>query len=404
MKTLYIECNMGAAGDMLTAALIELLPDPDAFIAEMNAAGIPGMRMRRSEKTMNGLRGTHISVEINGEEEISDDVDVHGHHHGGEYHHHDHHHCHLSEISDIINGLKLPEKVKRDAAGVYALIAEAEAHAHGASVAHIHFHEVGMMDAVTDICAVCLLMDKIGAEKVTVSPVCTGFGEVRCMHGVVPVPAPATAYLLSGIPAYAGHIRGELLTPTGTALLKYFASDFGRMPLMRVISHGCGMGSKEFESANCVRVFLGECDESSADVIEISCNIDDMTGEAIAFASEILLEEGALDVCTAPIQMKKGRPAVKLSCLCRPGDEDRFADLMLLHTSTIGVRMQRMQRRTLARSVETVETEYGSVDVKFAAGSGISRHKAEYESAAKLAREQHVPLEEIFRAVERALK
>ncbi|MBQ3575076.1 MAG: nickel pincer cofactor biosynthesis protein LarC, partial [Clostridia bacterium] len=351
-----------------------------------------------------GLRGTHISVEINGEEEISDDVDVHGHHHGGEHHHHDHHHCHLSDIREIIYGLTLPEKVKADAMGVYQLIAEAEAYAHGESAAHIHFHEVGMMDAVTDICAVCLLMHEIGAEKVVVSPVCTGFGEVRCMHGVVPVPAPAAAYLLRGMPAYAGHIRGELLTPTGAALLKYFADDFGHMPLMRVISNGCGMGSKEFESANCVRVFLGETDENADDVVEISCNIDDMTGEAIAFAAEILMGAGALDVYHTPIQMKKGRPAVKMSCICRLDERDKFADLVLMHTSTIGVRMQRMQRRTLGRRTETVETEFGAVEVKFASGGGIAKHKAEYESAARIARERNIPVSEVCDAVERALR
>ena len=403
MKTLYIECNMGAAGDMLAAALSELLPDADAFIEKMRAAGIPGMQMSRTEKRMHGPRGTHISVKINGEEEKSDDVDAHGHHHGGE-HHHDHHHCHLSDIRGIIYGLNLPEKVKKDAMGVYALIAEAEAFAHGADAASIHFHEVGMMDAVTDICAVCLLMHEIGAERIIVSPVCTGFGEVRCMHGIVPVPAPATAYLLRGMPAYSGHIRGEMLTPTGAALLKYFADDFGNMPVMRVLANGCGMGSKEFEQANCVRVFLGESEEKDDDIIEISCNIDDMTGEAIACAAAILMEKGALDVYNTPIQMKKGRPAVKISCICRPEDADRMADLMLMHTTTIGVRMQRMHRRTLARRTEIVETEYGAAEVKFAEGNGISKHKPEYESAARLAREKGVSVAEICAAVERALK
>jgi len=403
MKTLYIECNMGAAGDMLTAALSELLPDADAFIEKMHAAGIPGMRMARAKKNVSGIHGTHISVKINGEEEISDDVEANGHHHGVG-HHHDHHHCHLSDIREIIYGLNLPEKVKADAMGVYTLIAEAEAHAHGESIAGIHFHEVGMLDAVTDICAVCLLMNEIGAERVVVSPVCTGFGEVRCMHGVIPVPAPATVYLLRGMPAYAGHIRGELLTPTGAALLKYFADDFAHMPTMRVITHGCGMGSKEFESVNCVRVFLGETDEKAEEVIEISCNIDDMTGEAIAYAAEIMMDAGALDVYNTPIQMKKSRSAVKMSCICRPDDAERMADLMLKHTSTIGVRMQRMGRITLSRRSETVETEFGAVEVKFAEGRGISKHKPEYESAAKLAREKGVSIAEICAAVERALK
>lgn len=403
MKTLYIECNMGAAGDMLTAALSELLPDPEAFIERMNHAGISGMHMQKSEKTMNGLRGTHISVQLHGKEEISDDVDEHGHSHA-ESEHHAHSHCDLSEIRARISALELPEKVKEDAMGVYALLAEAEAHAHGTDAAHIHFHEVGMMDAITDICAVCLLMDEIRPDRVIVSPICTGFGEVRCMHGIVPVPAPATAYLLSGMPAYAGHIRGELLTPTGCALLKYFANEFGRMPEMTVSRHGCGMGSKEFEAANCVRVFLGESMEGDEEIIEISCNIDDMTGEAIAFACEELMNAGALDVYTEAIQMKKGRPAIKLNCIAKVQDAEDLADRMLLHTSTLGVRYQRMKRRTLKRKNVEVQTEFGAVNMKIAEDRGIAKHKPEYESAAKIARENNVPLHRVLTAAERALQ
>ena len=411
MKTLYIECNMGAAGDMLTAALLELLPEPDAFVARMNDAGIPGMVMARSEKVSRGLRGTHISVCIDGEEEISDDVpeDDHEHHHEHEHahghdHHHDHHHEHahshagLADVAQIIHGLKLPEEVKRDALGVYELIAQAEAHAHGCAVEQIHFHEVGMMDAVTDVSAVCLLMHLLAPQRVVVSPVCTGFGEVRCMHGVVPVPAPATAWLLQGMPAYAGRIRGELLTPTGAALLKYFATEYGRMPAMRIERVGSGMGMKEFEATNCVRVFLGEDGADSDEVAELSCNLDDMTGEMIGCATEILLEAGALDVYLTAIQMKKNRPGVKLSCICRPEDVQRMTELMLKHTTTLGVRTQRFARTVLNRSREVAHTVYGDVEIKLASGAGIEKRKPEYESALRVARANDVPLAEVLRA------
>ena len=411
MKTLYIECNMGAAGDMLTAALLELLPEPDAFVARMNDAGIPGMVMARSEKVSRGLRGTHISVCIDGEEEISDDVpeDDHEHHHEHEHahghdHHHDHHHEHahshagLADVAQIIHGLKLPEEVKRDALGVYELIAQAEAHAHGCAVEQIHFHEVGMMDAVTDVSAVCLLMHLLAPQRVVVSPVCTGFGEVRCMHGVVPVPAPATAWLLQGMPAYAGRIRGELLTPTGAALLRYFATEYARMPAMRIERVGSGMGMKEFEAANCVRVFLGEDGADSDEVAELSCNLDDMTGEMIGCATEILLEAGALDVYLTTIQMKKNRPGVKLSCICRPEDVQRMTELMLKHTTTLGVRTQRFARTVLNRSREVAHTVYGDVEIKLASGAGIEKRKPEYESALRVARANDVPLAEVLRA------
>ena len=417
MKTLYIECNMGAAGDMLTAALMELLPDPDAFVQRMNLVGVPEMHMERMEKVSCGLRGTHVSVKIGEHEEISDDVPPHEHHHGHEHHHehehhhhdqhyhehhehehhhHEHHHAGLADVREIVSKLNLPEKVKQDVYGVYALIAEAEAHAHGCEVTQIHFHEVGMMDAVTDVSAVCLLMHELAPEKVVVSPVTTGFGEVRCMHGIVPVPAPATAYLLQGMPCQAGRIRGELLTPTGAALLKYFADEFGRMPAMTVEKIGCGMGMKEFETANCVRVMLGETALDSGMVDEISCNLDDMTGEAIAFAAEELIQAGALDVYTTAIQMKKGRPGVKLSCICKCADRRRMAELMLRHTTTLGVRIQRFERMVLERSSDSIETRYGTLEIKTASGAGVSKSKPEYESAAKLARENDVPLAEIL--------
>ena len=414
MKTLYIECNMGAAGDMLTAALLELLPDADAFIRRMNAIGVPEMVMSRSEKVTCGMRGTHVSVVIGDEEEISDDVPERGHHHyhGHEHHYehdheHDHHHHHahshtgLADVREIVNGLDLPEKVKQDVLGVYALIAEAEAFAHGCEIEQIHFHEVGMMDAVTDVSAVCLLMHMLAPDKVVVSPICTGFGEVRCMHGIVPVPAPATAYLLQGMPAYAGRIRGELLTPTGAALLKYFADEFGHMPLMRVQKIGHGMGMKEFESANCVRVMLGEEGDTGTDkVTEIHANLDDMTGEAIAFACTTLLDAGALDVYTTPIQMKKGRPAVMLSCICRSEQAQEMAALMLRHTTTLGVRMHNMERRVLQRESKTVNTPYGEMQVKVSAGEGFTRVKAEFEDAARIAREQGISVLEVMRAAE----
>ena len=405
MKTIYLELKMGAAGDMLCAALYELLSNGQqaAFLQKMNSFGLPNVTVSCPPMEKSGVVGTHYTVTVGGEEE---EQGAHHHHHEhcpdhdhAHRHHHDHehHHAGLADVQEIVSRLKLPEEVKTDVMGVYALIAEAEAHAHGTDVAQIHFHEVGMMDAVTDVSAVCLLMQLIGPEKVVVSPITTGYGEVRCMHGVVPVPAPATAFLLQGMPCQAGRIRGELLTPTGAALLKYFADEFGWMPAMTVSKTGCGMGMKEFETANCVRVMLGETAASTDMVDEISCNLDDMTGEAIGYAAERLLEAGALDVYNTAIQMKKNRPGVKLSCICKPADQKRMAELMLRHTSTLGVRIQRFERMVLERGSETVQTPYGELEIKTASGAGVSKRKPEYESAAKLARENDVPLADIIR-------
>lgn len=251
MKTLYFDCSMGAAGDMLTAALLELFSDSDAVLTELNELKIPEVRFLRETAVKCGIQGTHISVKINGVEE-------HEHHHEEHFHEQGHHqHRSMSDIGKIVTDLPLSSKVKEDILAVYGLIAEAESHVHGVPVTEIHFHEVGTMDAIADITAVCYLMEKLSPEKVVISPVHVGSGQVRCAHGILPVPAPATAYILRDIPIYGGTIRGELCTPTGAALLKHFATDFGSMPMMKVSNIGYGMGRKDFEAANCVRAMIG---------------------------------------------------------------------------------------------------------------------------------------------------
>ena len=402
MKTLYIECNMGAAGDMLMAALSELAPEPERFIERMNALGLPGVRVTRRPAEKCGIRGTHIQVTVHGEEEHSHDVHDHGHDHGHEHHHH---HSGPADIRGIIGGLPVPENVKRHAEEVYDLIAGAEAKVHGKPVEQVHFHEVGALDAVADVVGVCLLMDMIRPDRVVVSPVHVGSGQVKCAHGILPVPAPATALLLEGVPIYGGAIRGELCTPTGAALLRHFADSFGPMPPMAVAHTGIGMGTKDFEWANCLRVMLGESIEApasvpgigSADASELRCNLDDMTGEAIAFATQILLDAGALDVWCQSIVMKKGRPGTMLCCLCPAGEEEKYAALMLKHTSSIGIRWQRVGRFTLAREAVTLDSPWGPLRAKRSHGYGVSRVKPEFDDVAEIARQEAVSIEEVMR-------
>ena len=221
MRTLYLDCGMGAAGDMLTAALLELLPEPDRFVDKLNTIGIPGVEFCKEKTVKCGITGTHISVLVHGEEEGTADHH-HVHEHTHEHEHGHHHHSGMHEIEHIVADLKLPQKVEKDVLAVYGLIAEAESHAHGVPVSDIHFHEVGTMDAVADITAVCLLMNELAPDEVICSPVHVGSGHVECAHGILPVPAPATAFLLQGVPTYGGGIQGELCTPTGAALLKHF--------------------------------------------------------------------------------------------------------------------------------------------------------------------------------------
>ena len=410
MKTLYLECNMGAAGDMLTAALLELHPDPQGFVERMNRLGLPGVAFSAQPAVKCGITGTQVSVTVAGEEEESHDVPLHPHSHEHVHetaqdeahpgHEHDHahghhHHAGMGDIRHILSHLDIPQPVRQDAEAVYQLIAQAESHAHGRPVEEIHFHEVGTLDAVTDVVAVCWLLHDLAPEQIVASPVHVGCGQVRCAHGILPVPAPATAYILQGVPTYGGSVQGELCTPTGAALLKHFVQRFGPSPVMRVEKTGYGMGKKDFEAANCVRAMLGQTQEESTTIAQLACNLDDMTPEALGFAQERLWEAGALDVTTAPIGMKKNRPGVQLTCLCRLEDREKLVSVLFAHTTTLGVRESLCARYTLARSQRTVETEHGPVRVKEARGWGVTREKPEYEDVAKIAREQGLTLDQV---------
>ncbi|MCI1965022.1 MAG: nickel pincer cofactor biosynthesis protein LarC [Oscillospiraceae bacterium] len=423
---LYLECNMGAAGDMLMAALLELLPDRQKFLDRMNGLGIPGVRVECVPAVKCGITGSHVNVFVNGEEETVQDVSVaagaelsikeehehrhqehhdhehchdhHDHEHGhGEGHVHAHHHFSYADVCGLIQSLDLPAQVKSDALAVYEQIGTAESKVHGMTMDQIHFHEVGSMDAVADVVGCCLLIHMLGADEISASPVHVGSGFVRCAHGILPVPAPATAHILEGVPIYSGKIKGELCTPTGAALLRHFVGRFGEMKPMRVKKIGCGMGTKDFEAANCIRAFLGETDDSRDEVTQISCNLDDMTPEAIGYTTELLLKSGALDVFVTPIQMKKNRPASMLTCLCSTEDEEKFSQLLLLHTTTLGVRTISCRRNILHRSCGTVETKFGPVRVKRAQGSGIRKSKPEYEDVKAAAEKCGVPFDEVYR-------
>jgi uncharacterized protein (TIGR00299 family) protein len=481
MKTLYIECNMGAAGDMLMGALLEIAPE--GAVQQLQKLDIPGVEFRPVKAESCGITGTHMQVLIHGEEESCDAPHIHmhahthtdhahesehhhdlhdgGHEHNHEHghlhehhthahdHEHGHHHAHhsMADIAGIIGGLDIPEPVKQNALKVYQRIAAAESKVHGAPVSEVHFHEVGALDAVADVVGNCLLLSMIDPDRVVVSPINTGSGHVHCAHGILPVPAPATAEILKDAVSFSDGTDGELCTPTGAALLTQFADAFGHQPAMQIHKTGIGLGTKEFPGkANGLRVFLGDeisgnlvhlaetsaskerqmqeqnhsiicrqadlapygavidapdnaldltgTDDFPQDVVaELSANIDDMTGEELGFAMERLLEEGALDAYHTPIVMKKGRPAVKFSCICKPEDAARLTDQMFRLTSTIGVRMQIFRRAVLNR--KTAETAAGAA-VKTSSDErrGIRRSKIEYDDAAAYAREHGISLRE----------
>lgn len=464
MKTLYLECNMGAAGDMLMAALYELLDDQPAFLQKMQELGLHGVQVTAEPAKTCGIAGTHMRVTVHGEEEHEPDAHEHDHHHDHhhddheqkhhhhhhddhdhehhhdhhhgdhdhhhdhhhddhdhEHHHHhddhehkhhhehehDHHHHHATpgHIAAVIDGLNLPDAVKQHARAVYDAIAQAEAKAHGCPVGDVHYHEVGALDAVADVTGVCYAMYLLGVDRVVVSPIHVGSGTVRCAHGVMPVPAPATANLLAGVPVYGGSVQGELCTPTGAALLTHFADAFEKMPVMRTQKVGIGIGTKQFEEqANCVRAFLGETEaQTNGTITELVCNLDDMTAEALALACEQLLAAGALDVYTVPGTMKKGRAGQVLTVLCEDKDTAHMAEQVLALTTTNGLRVRRCEKYFLQPSVREVSTAWGQVRVKVAESFGITHAKPEFEDVAAIARNTGLSYDAVAQAVWQAL-
>lgn len=464
MKTLYFECRMGAAGDMVTAALYELLSEEQKalFLEKMNHL-MPEVQVHAMERVRSGITGTGMEVLIHGEEEAAgedadhahthdhehhhhdedhdhehhhhddedhdhehhhhDDGHDHEHHHHDDEHHHDHEHAHhhdhdhehhhdhthphvhrgLPEIQHMIESFDLPQEVRDQAMAVYRHIAEAESAAHGRPVEEVHFHEVGALDAVADVTGACYALYLLHPDQVLVSPINVGNGTVRAAHGILPVPAPATAFLLKEVPSYMNPDPiGELCTPTGAALLRTFADGYQQMPVMQVEQIGYGMGKKEFDRLNGVRVFYGEQEirpeGPNQQICQLSANLDDMTAEELGYASEQLLAAGALDVYTVAATMKKSRPGVVFSCLCKEADQDRMAALMLRYTTSFGVRVEKCDRYAMDIHFEKEETPYGTVTKKTGTGYGVTKSKYEYEDLAKLARERETSIREIREA------
>lgn len=379
MKTLYLECKMGAAGDMLMGSLLELIPDAQEFFDGMKCLEKFGIEIEREKSIKCGISGTHMKVLVNGRKERGRNEDD------------GHEPYHYSDLKQKINELELPEPVKKDVLKVYQMIGEAEAEVHNTDLKQIHFHEVGSLDALADITGVCLLIYLLKPERILASPVYLGNGTVRCAHGILPVPVPAVANLLRGIPTLAGEIQGELCTPTGAALIKYYAQQFCLMPQLEIEKIGYGMGTRDFLQVNCLRAFWGNQKKKGERMQELVCNLDDMTPEAIAYAGEVLREQGAWEVYTTPVFMKKNRQACMLTCLCAEDKKEEMIRLMLLHTTTLGVRCREWERNFLCSHVRYMESRYGNIRIKESKGYGIEKNKAEYEDIKKAAKKEGVP-------------
>lgn len=392
MKTIYLECNMGAAGDMLMSALYEICEQKDWFLYKMNEVFAPfEVSLTAASAVKCGIRGTQIQVLVpdieKGSSSSEELTELHVKNESQEHNHRTDYPSILAQIQS----LPLAEEVKSDATAIYQLLGEATAKVHGSTTDQLDLQELGTLDVLADVVGCALLIHLLAPEQILASPIHLGNGFVKCADGVLSVPVPTTAELLKGIPSYSGSVTGELCTPIGAAILKYYVTKFFPMPALTTTAIGYGMGKKDFEIANCIRAFLGdttsylndseEDDEFAYDdlILSISCNIDDMTGEALGLATEILMAAGALDVYTIPVQMKKNRPGILLTCICEPEDREKFTGLFFLHTSTRGVRYQTFERAKLDSTFETRSTSYGDIRIKRSSGYGIHKEKPEFE-------------------------
>lgn len=384
MKILYLDCFSGISGDMCLGALIDAGADTGQLEAELRKLPVHGWDMQVARESSHGITGTRVKINVREEHQP---------------------HRHYSDIRDMIAGSSLPERARETSISIFERIAGAEGKVHGVPPHHVHFHEVGAVDSIIDIVGTALALHYLEVELVVCSPVPPGSGHVRCRHGLLPVPAPATAELLRGVPLKSLDVQGELTTPTGAALAAGLADSFGPLPEMTVESVGYGLGSRDFDIPNFLRVFVGrkarEAPISSSDtVLVMETGIDDMNPQIFGHVMERLLAGGALDVFFTPVQMKKNRPGCLMTVLCRPWERDALTGIIFEETSTLGIRCREEQRTLLERTMGEIATPYGIVRVKTAVDKGGRRLRSspEYEDCRKIALEKNVPLREVYQA------
>lgn len=388
MRVLYFDCPAGLSGDMALGALLDLGLDAAALRLELGKLGLDGeYELVITKGNKRGITGTSVHVRLthdHGEDDGSD-------------HGHEHKYRRLDGIASMIINSGLSEVVKGKAVSMFRMLAEAEGKVHGIPPEEVHFHEVGAVDSIVDIVGVCVCMDMLKADKIVFSALNTGSGRVKCQHGLLPVPAPATAELLKGVPSYSDGTPSELTTPTGALIARSFAGAFGPLPEMTVERVGYGLGFKDFEFPNAARVFLGSIATEEAQAVSVvECNIDDMTGEALGYALERLFEAGALDAFFTPVFMKKNRPAYMLTALCPKELQVKIESVLLSETTTLGVRAYGARRSTLPRRIETVDTPWGKVRVKVAVGPKGAKIAPEYEDCRSTAEASGEPFLNVY--------
>ena len=438
MRIAYLECFSGISGDMFLGALIEAGVPPELFTRTVEALGVDA-RLEISRVDRSGISATKVDVIVAGEKELPREEfwrkqeashsythdHRHDHEHDLSHEHHGHDrqsgqvhdleqkqpHRGLKEISEIINRSGISESVKQRAIAIFTALGEAEARVHNTNIEAIHFHEVGAVDAIVDIVCAAVGSESLGVDEWICSPLNVGGGTVECAHGTFPIPAPATLDLLRHAPVYSGEIQKELVTPTGAAIVHVLAQRFGAFPGMKTEKIAYGAGSRNPKNfPNVVRLSVGEASAEDAEhaavpteeIVILEANVDDMTPQIFGYVMERALAAGALDVFGASVQMKKNRPGMLLTVLCRPEDKNRLTQLIFAETTTLGVRMRRETRATLARRHVAVQTRWGEVRMKLAGINGsISNYAPEYEDCRRIAEQQRVPLKTVMQEATR---
>ncbi|MFC2033144.1 nickel pincer cofactor biosynthesis protein LarC [Chloroflexota bacterium] len=386
MKIAYFDCFSGVSGDMILGGLIDAGLDIQELESELGKLKISGYKIKAEKTARKGISGTKFSVDI-----IEQNVERR-----------------LKDILEIAERSDLDDDTKDLSKKIFKELALVEAKIHGKSIEEIHFHEVGGLDSIIDVFGSLIGIKKLGIEATYLSKLHVGTGFLECQHGILPVPAPATLELLKGIPIFSKGIEAELATPTGVCILKTLSKSFGTMPEMRVEKIGYGAGSRELEIPNLLRVYVGEANEGEYEkdeVILIETNIDDMNPQLLAYASEILLKKGVLDVFVTPIFMKKNRPGTLLSVLTTQDKLDEILTTVFAETTTLGVRIHHLERKKLSRQIVSMKTRFGEIKVKIGkVGNQITNIAPEYESCKEIAAKHGIPLKDVYDEVNEAVR
>ncbi len=441
MRTLYLDCFAGASGDMFIGAMLDCGLDFEFLKTELAKLGVEGYELSLTRVDRSGINSAKFDVHLSGEVHHHDHSHDHHHDHSHDHHshshehHHDHSHDHvhshehhhhdhshetnptsniqhpashshdhrsLSTIKHIISTSALSASVKERALTIFQRIGEAESKIHGIPIETVHFHEVGAVDSIVDIVGACIGLEALRIEQIISAPLHVGSGMFQCAHGTYPVPGPATAELLKGVPSYSKDIEGELVTPTGAALISTLAVSYGNLPAMKIERVGYGAGTRSYPKfPNVLRAILGEVkvamDATPTTVTVIEANIDDLSPQVFGHLMEKLLAAGALDVFYTPVQMKKNRPGVLITLLCQPDDRERMADMIFRETTTLGIRYRTEQRQILRREFESVETEFGAIKMKIARAEDgrLVNYSPEFEDCRAAAERHQVAIRQV---------